>query len=60
MQFTLTCNVFDKEFNPIIRIPFTVDAEDLHSAFEKAKSKLARKYKTSPDNIDITGVERHN
>lgn len=51
MKYQLTCNDVVRAME---RETVTVNAECLEDAFEKAKAKFARKYKTKKSFVDIT------
>ena len=55
MTVILTCNDVIKALE---REDIKVTAETLEEAFEKAKKKFARKYKTKVEYVDITAVKR--
>ena len=55
MKVKLTCSDCIQAME---REVITVTAETLDEAWEKAKSKFARKYRTKKSYVNITGVER--
>lgn len=55
MKYKLTCS---DVMQAMAREIVTVTADDLDEAFRKAKQKFARKHKTRPSYVDITGIER--
>ena len=55
MTFRLTCN---DSIQAMEREVVTVTAATLDEAWEKAKTKFARKYRTRKAYVSITGIER--
>ncbi len=55
MKYILTCN---DAIKAMAREDMTVNAATLDEAFDKAKRRFARKYKTSRNYVDITAVCR--
>lgn len=55
MKYRLTCSDIIKA---MARETITVTANTLDDAWEKAKTRFARKYGTKKDYISITAVER--
>ena len=53
MKYTLTCSDIIKA---MAREDITVTANTLDEAWEKAKVRFARKYKTKKEYVDITAV----
>lgn len=57
MKAVITCS---DVIQAMEREKITVEAADLSEAFDKAKKKFARKYKTRVSCVHCTGVERLN
>lgn len=55
MTYVLTCNDVIKAME---REDIKVTAETLDEAWDKAKTRFARKYKTKKEYVDITAVRR--
>ena len=55
MKYQLTCSDVIKA---MVREDITVTANTLDEAWEKAKTRFARKHKTKKDYVDITAVHR--
>ncbi len=55
MKYRLTCSDVIKA---MARETVTVTANTLDDAWEKAKTRFARKYRTKKDYVNITAVER--
>ncbi len=53
-EFILTCNCY----NPMFREDIKIKANDLEEAWDKAKTKAARKYKAKKIDINITAVKQ--
>lgn len=53
-EFILTCNCYE----PMFRENIKVKANNLEEAWDKAKSKAARKFKAKKHNINITAVKQ--
>lgn len=52
-EYTLTCNCYE----PMFREDVKVKANDIEEAWNKAKTKAARKYKAKKIDINITACK---
>ena len=57
MKFILTCN---DSIQAMVRENMTVTADTIDEAWEKAKTRFCRKYKTKKAYVSITAVTRCN
>lgn len=55
MTYKLTCNDY---IQAMARESITVSADTLDKAWDKAKTKFARKYKTQKSFVEITAAQR--